>query len=784
MTFKKSMISIAAASVIAAGLTGCGSSGSTAAVVAAAEDTTTAGTVTSIKVVDGEVINAEATVTYLKEDNTTGEVAITDRANWLATSIDQNGTSTYDISEVNATVLDNLISVKFETKAAHESNGTIYGPTFFDTNGNGIMDGSETLAGNLELNTPAGFSVATPITTLVASMVNNADINESNRTALVAQALEDIAESLGLDATDISSVDPLTATDKPQYAAINALLGAVTRVGNDTAVKALATALAAKAAPANTSAAFGNLAAAATTAGETDSATMFTAFEVALEADSNMLDGALTMDLDALRKDSLADGSVQISYQTSAATDYNVTEVEIGTSATPSDGQNHDSSLVQNGAKIGDLNIKLEMLADGNITTNTIALVLKVANEKASVEADANLTQLTVYLPIDINATEGVITASLNPSALISYEGVTAAGTIKSGEANASALGLTASSIVTNNLNVGHSDKYSLDINGDSLISGIDSNMSNVFDLDLSSVASVQAALVDTDAITQKVSGDATDGYNTSYWGTTTVSSITGAITKTGKTILNLTGDKLADMRATFSGENAESNVTNVDVNGSGASAGTGFTTTYAYADAAKFTQMMNVATYSETNEVNNSVSISGLPTFITAAKSTIVAAAASTTADFNLTVDTNLSTMVDTNTTVALKVTDEFGKVNTTDANVSFFFDAIPTLATTNVKVRNFTKVDSTHYTADINATDINNTAVVFTMTNVMGEANTTFTESGDAVHALDLNSTAGTATWTITDINATTVASDENITFTPVTSAQKIFLDLNVSN
>ena len=767
MTFKKSMISIAAASVIAAGLTGCGSSSTTA--TSTDTDTATTGLVTSIKVVDGEVINAEATATYLKEDNSTGEVAIADRSNWLATSIDQNGTSTYDISELNATVLDNLISVKFETKAAHESNGTIYAPTFFDTNGNGIQDATETLAGDLELNTPAGFSVATPITTLIASMVQSADINESNRTALVAQALEDISESLGLDATDIKSVDPLTATDKPQYAAINALLGAVTRVGNDTAVQALATALAAKAAPANTSAAFANLAAAATTAGETDSAAMFTAFEVALEADSSMLDGALTMDLDALRTDSLADGSVQISYQTSTATDYNVTQVEAGSMQhSPELGNNHIEALVQNGAKISDLNIEMDILADGNITTKTIGLVLKVANEKASVEADANLTQLTVYLPVDMNATEGVITASLNPSALISYEGVTAAGTIKSGDANASALGLTCGNIVSNNRTSGeNSDEYALEINATALLSGIDSNMSNVFDLDLASVASVQAALVDTDSITQKVSGDSTDGYATSYWGTTTVSSITGAITKTGKTILNLTGDKLADMRADVSGANVAPNpayvVQNIDADTNRTrSADNDLNATHGDLLDLNITAANAVNSY----EANTTVLFT-LGAGLKDINLTEVMRVVELNGTANVTGAIEANSTTDAFTTLTATFTDEFGDSNSTITDI--FVNAAPTITGT--------------YTAPTVADDVNGTwfTTALTVAN-MSEMNNTITlDTNLSFLATDTNVTGAR----ITTGNKLQVffAGDANASDTNVTIYDPVNSDLNAT-
>jgi len=212
------------------------------------------------------------------------------------------------------------------------------------------------------------------------------------------------------------------------------------------------------------------------------------------------------------------------------------------------------------------------------------------------------------------------------------------------------------------------------------------------------------------------------------------------------------------------------------------------------YKNAAPVTNgAYRIVTSGDDNESNNTVTISGAPTWMTinGAKTIVSQTGTGTTqnADFNVTIDTN-QTIGDTNTTVTYKVTDEFGKANATDGNVTYFFNALPNASVkTAGKLTHFNGTFPTSiFTADINATDANGTTTTFNVENCMGGCTVTAKDNnGTSITAtviknIDINATTGKGTFDyfINDLNVTG-ASDTNITITDSNSTKTVNIDVN---
>ncbi|NOQ29560.1 MAG: hypothetical protein GQ570_00405 [Helicobacteraceae bacterium] len=190
MTINKSLISVAAATILAAGFAGCGSSSSTT-------PTTTSGVSSTATAVKGQLVDGNVTGRNLDgtlysqytlgasgvvESNATG----TDLAGTTYLSLKPSGVKTY------ITILND---------AGNEANLT-----------------------TTEYKMPAkGFKYLTSFSTAIADTMlsNQNDYNisdEANVTALTKQ----VAEALGLTQADLTSTEPKAGTD---FGAMNAILG-------------------------------------------------------------------------------------------------------------------------------------------------------------------------------------------------------------------------------------------------------------------------------------------------------------------------------------------------------------------------------------------------------------------------------------------------------------------------------------------------------------------------------------------------------------------------------
>ena len=805
MTFKKSMISIAAAAVIAAGITGCGSSSSTAATTTTTTTTTTQPT--SIKAVDGYVMNAKVTAIWGdgNETNTThSSTVLTDVTTKSQLSPAKAGSPSYDLSELTASQLENLIAVKMEYKAAVPGTGNIvYNASYFDADGDGEYNqtkGDVYTATNFAMYAPEGFSIISPISTLVYAYANTAvDANESNSSEIVAAALTKVAAALGLSETDMKTVDPVGAiSSKPEYALINAMVGSLLEEGNSLAnLKTFATSLVAESAPATASAAFTNLGTAVTNSGIGNSAAVFTDIADQLSKDSTLISDVKNWNLDSVRASTVTAGSLVVEHLTATDADYNVTDVSI-------DDVNA-SVLVSAGAKIskaaaaaGDLNdIQLQIAPkDANSTDNaTIGFILKLANEDSNVVGDNNFTEVTVYIPVELNTTDvssGTLGGGLLGTSTIEVEYTTDSGTRAAIDANASALGFSAitnpasTDLVTISNNI-------ITLKADAILNQLETNISTAtvpFTLDLTRIAKLQVAVVDSAGVLSKTNTAAT---KTGFWGTTTVTSDLGGLQKTGKTVLDLT---YADMRTNATKANAEGNAsvaatvdTGTNLYGAKPSIGQAC---YIDVNATTITNTDDNITLSFTDnsidsaaEQNASISISESSSLISISKTALSDMDADALAygsnDFNVTIDASAIIAAASGShptaVVSYKVTDEFGAAHATDQNMTITFNRAPTDIVFvgsneyNVTItgadKNITAIEHRTTGADYNGTAVTSNAVdaqlITSLTDPDGDHNLTsypfrfvnFASNGDGVANTDINVSANGLDLNASDIN-----------------------------
>ncbi len=552
MVTNKKWLSLAAASILAAGvMTGCSIGGD--------DDDSTTSSSGTIKAVDGYVMNAKVRAIYSTTDaNTTSKYKTAVDANKSyakAGTTVLKGSPTYSLAESNSTIA--ALVKGYEISYFEAGSG--YPNTFFDADGNGEFNtsaGDRLVPSNFVMYAPSGYSVATPITSLVYSLTRpEADINESNRTALESDALTKIAAKLGLDATDIKTVDPINAiASKPGYALINSMFGEILENGATIAQLAtVATALKTSGTTitdGNVSKAFTNLATAATGV-DANVVALFTDIATKLQADPNMINDVKNWNMDKMREGTVT--SLNPIKLTSTNKDFNVTSILIDSIET--------SNMISAGYKFGtgSLNtLKVQATAPDSNKTRTMGITVQIGLEKPYMAKDANITQIVAYIPIDVNGTQGNsnrMQARIAPTSKISYEIVKKDGSTAAADKNLSVLSLASSDVITNS----SSTDGNITIKLQELIGRLDRNATSDVNLTWANINKLKINLVDVNSSFQRING--VGSTDVQYWGTTTIASAGATISKEGKTILDLTA---ADLRATSTGANQANGISDL----------------------------------------------------------------------------------------------------------------------------------------------------------------------------------------------------------------------------
>jgi hypothetical protein len=334
----KKSLSIIAAGVVAVGLIGCGGGGSGSS----SSSTTSSTQPTKVKGVDGYVMNAKVVVNYWDtETNKTKSVEIKDRSNFYLT-VDATtkkkkvGSPVYNLDELNATVLNHVVSVELDQIPQGKlDDGSVYTGSFYDADANGeYNDGDILITSGIKLKAPKGYGVITPISTLVAKVVEdkiNTDKNETNLTTIVDTYTEDIAKALGLDDSTVKNVDPLTLVNSSNelekaYVVANAFAGGIIKEGNDL-TKAFNT-LKNASKPKKAADVFENLAKAAKDAGATNTASVLRQVKNLVEASKENLDTLVKANLDKTREKSRNSGNLIITALNAQEADFNLSNVE------------------------------------------------------------------------------------------------------------------------------------------------------------------------------------------------------------------------------------------------------------------------------------------------------------------------------------------------------------------------------------------------------------------------------------------------------------------------
>lgn len=723
MTLNKSIISVAAASLLAAGFSGCGSSSSTTPVTPTTQPT-------SITATDGYVLNYSVTATYsdgnTSAQNYTTTAALTSavtNAKIVAGGTQTAGSAVLSLTELNSTVLDNLQYITLSQKAQSSDGTTLTYGTFFDANGDNkfvAADGDIAASSAFSMKAPAGYKNITPITSLIQARIDTlvaSDTNDTNKSAVMALALTQISAALGIAEDSLKNVDPMDAVSSdPSYALVNAVLGQAVTDGDLTNI---ATSLATATAATDAVSALRNIA-----TGATKSAAYFTSTADQFEADPTMINSVASMNLDATRtNDSTAASTFAPVLLAAGSADFNVTAINIDSVAV--------DTLLSSGAKIDftsldSTDLALAASTDVNTTNKPFTLALKIGAQESRVNADANISSLTILVPMEMNNTLDA-TQYMNAavSGTVTWEGVLSSGATFSGEMNASeftnATGSSGIEGVTTPVSVSANTAgtATMTLKVGSILTAIDSNstVTNIL-TDNTIISDLKIALVDSNSSFQRTSGTASE-----YWGNTAIASVKGGINVNGKSIFkNATTDSRdasaiasANVAAAVNASSSTATATTTSINGYAIAGNTGVTSntgnnTYIInqGDASHFSVSGNY-TNINTGEKNTTIAF-------TKSTNAIDGNTSATVVDVNTTAVTNLSAKISNSSTgesitqtELIKLsssaarplgtaavagggysmatynvisTDEFGKASVAgDSNITFVYNARPTV-------------------------------------------------------------------------------------------------------
>ena len=439
---KKKILSAVAAGAVAVGMIGCGGGGS------GSTKTTDTTQPTTVKGIDGYVMNAKVVVKYWNADeNKTESVTLQNKDNYyltvdITTNKPKKGSPDYSLKELNSTVLNNVVSVALQQQSQGTlDDNSVYAPSFFDANNDGkynSKDGDLFIPVGVELKAPKGFSVVTPATTIIAEKVEavlNDDKNESNLTAVIDLYTEKMAKALGVSKDTIKHVDPLTLKNSKDEKAkgfyiANAILGKVVE-DNKNRLKDVFDNLDVDT-PENAAEVIANAATIAKKAGNTNIEKVLKQIKNLIEVSKANLDVLVNANLDLTREESEG-GELSIIALEAEEKDFNVTDMSY---VVPT----------KTGYKIEDLDeiyITLDP-NEKNISTKTIYFVAQLWKPRERMEqGDKNVSKIAVKVPVEINSTEGEIKAKIPKDAKIVVDGMNVEGTkIVSFEKNLSAMGI------------------------------------------------------------------------------------------------------------------------------------------------------------------------------------------------------------------------------------------------------------------------------------------------------------------------------------------------------
>lgn len=435
---KKKILSVVAAGAVAVGMVGCGGNGSPEG----------KGQPTKIMGVDGYVMNAKVVVKYWDDDKNESKTKEIDKnklkdSYYLiydkATDTTQRpGKKDYVLADLNKTVLEHIISVELQSQPSGTlEDGSSYFQSFFDAEGDGVYDSNDTIM-DYTLKAPKGFSVVTPITTIIAAKVEsvfNGDKNESNLTEVIDTYTEKMAKALGVSKDTIKKVDPLTLRNSKDekakaFAAVNSLLGKLVEDNSNNLVNVF-DGLDVNP-PKNKDELFDNAAEIAQKAGNTGVA-------LALKKLKNYdLDKVVNLNLDKIRESIENNGNFDpVSFDIKPE-EFNATIEAI--------------VAAKNGYKIksndlDDIKIKLEP-NEKNVSTKTIYFVAHIWNPRERMETDPKVNRIALKVPVEINSTEGQIKAQIPGSAKILVVGINKEGEIVKFENNLTVMNITKTDIV------------------------------------------------------------------------------------------------------------------------------------------------------------------------------------------------------------------------------------------------------------------------------------------------------------------------------------------------
>ena len=763
MTLKNSLISISAAALLVAGITGCSSNGTTTV----AEDPVVSSIASSVQAVDGYIYNGLVKAYYLDDDNVTmNSVTLTNtdttkNTDTLAVTL---GSSTYSLAEANTSIQDKIRFFTIASKGSSDDGVVTFTPaTYIESDGVDGYDVNDTLLGATTIFAPATSSIVSPLSNLVylasqATLGTTAafgtaqvDLNTTTFAQVEGNATV-IATNLGLSGVDLLADDPVElAATNPTFRLVNALM-----LGSGAADLALIQAATAPTTLAEVLTLVGTTAAdgagLANTLAPLASDGAFTTSDISgLNIEASVVQGGIV---------SLVAPTISGKFPISGISTNGISSSLLNTGAGNKYCPNVDT-----------LDVNMTLAGDVNVSNTTFNLLIAYKSIRSSIADDVNTSSAVVAkIPFDLNITDGAVaTAGIAAGSTVVFQVKAKDGsqTVTKTDMNATTLGLATTDI---------------DVNADIL----EINVKNIVAAlkvagDANTTAGLEticaASIADVQVMLQDVNGSmivgATDADTNLPLARANFSDIgTAAITGTEvyKLLVSSTFDNRDGLTQTNTAPAIADILTNgddsndiliIDDNNDSVTTGDNLIANKIIVNEGTGSTELNitvssVATGGEDSEVNATMAIGTLPAWITVASSSASEGAIGAGTDFTLTVDGNHTTSAETSTDVNVTITDEFGK--TAAANnqtLTFVYNLAPTL-TTVAGVQADTNLTVT-YAGSVS--NVQGLALVDGTATTAGECDVIADNNGTSAFACAVSATDGNLTITV-DANTTNVS------------------------
>ena len=793
MTIKNSLISVAAAALIVAGVTGCGGSSGSSSNTGTPPATTT-GIQSEVKAVDGYIYNATVKAYYVTDDNTTmGSVTLAPAKKTTKNTSTGDvtlGSSTYSLADSNASIKDKIRFFTVATTASNDDGNVTFTPAaYIEADGVNGYDTNDTLLGSTVIYAPATSGIASPVTNLIYQ-ANTALFGTTTTAGTAAAELNStviaqiesnaskIAENLGLGDVNILTADPIElAATNPTFKLVTALLkdaGPIT-ANAILAVTTAPTNLVETIATVNTAIANDTVLAAANPNAVTFIGSLNTMAQ----------NGAITAaDLANINiEKSIAQGSIQNLVAPTIAGKFPVSSITVDSKAS--------SELAAAGAKWNgggtvDVNMSLAS-SDANVSNTSFSLLVAFKGTKDNMRYDDtnNSSSVVAEIPFDLNISNGTVyTAGINAGSIIKYQVKSLDGSevVSKSDINAS----TITGIVTGVAG-------DVKVSGDILkfnVANILTALKNAGDANTTAnlesfdgIADVQVLLKDSSGSIVGATGTTSAPVYLPLAKANFTDIGTGAIT--GAEAIKLVSNSTVDMRGDSTGANTVPVISAItagstlnDINTTAVTNSATMLAKTIVMNAGQgdvnITAAINATVTG--NENNNSVVLTESCAFIDLNKTSFIT---DTTDAVTITIDTNATPSSYTTASVlTAKVTDEFGKANTADANVSFLINRGPVFTTN-------TQVYDVNVSGQAAAESNTSTSVVSVTDDGTYDLNTTITGSNASVNIIKYYDYRGTALAAVSDVNisATLDANLTSIVGTLADSTGVITWDVNSS-